>query len=137
MTLNDSWGYHRADDNWKTPKTIVNNLITCAHGGGNYLLNIGPKPDGSIPRESIDISANGREVDSAERRGDLRNRKEQFRLARLRTLHSTRKNGVCTHLQLAGRYACRGVAFVLSAANRYFFRRFSHESQIRQDAGRR
>ena len=55
MTLNDSWGYHRADDNWKTPKTIVNNLITCAHGGGNYLLNIGPKPDGSIPRESIDI----------------------------------------------------------------------------------
>jgi alpha-L-fucosidase len=39
MTLNDSWGYHKADDNWKTPKTIVNNLITCAHGGGNYLLN--------------------------------------------------------------------------------------------------
>ena len=55
MTLNDSWGYHKADDNWKTPKTIVNNLITCAHGGGNYLLNIGPKPDGSIPQESIDI----------------------------------------------------------------------------------
>ncbi len=36
MTLNDSWGYHKADDNWKTPKTVVNNLITCAHGGGNY-----------------------------------------------------------------------------------------------------
>src|SRR5271165_672491 len=42
MTLNDSWGYQKADDNWKTPKTVVNNLITCAHGGGNYLLNIGP-----------------------------------------------------------------------------------------------
>ena len=55
MTLNDSWGYHKADDNWKRPKTIVNNLITCAHGGGNYLLNIGPKPDGSIPQESVDI----------------------------------------------------------------------------------
>jgi alpha-L-fucosidase len=55
MTLNDSWGYHKADDNWKTPKTIVNNLITCAHGGGNYLLNIGPKPDGSIPEESVAI----------------------------------------------------------------------------------
>src|SRR5215831_14875550 len=26
MTLNDSWGYHEADNNWKTPKTIVNNL---------------------------------------------------------------------------------------------------------------
>src|SRR5437870_6961127 len=55
MTLNDSWRFHKADDNWKTPKTIVNNLITCARGGGNYLLNIGPKPDGSIPQQSIEI----------------------------------------------------------------------------------
>jgi alpha-L-fucosidase len=55
MTMNDSWGYHRADDNWKTPKTIVRNLITCARDGGNYLLNIGPKPDGSVPEESVKI----------------------------------------------------------------------------------
>jgi alpha-L-fucosidase len=53
MTMNDSWGYQRADDNWKSPKTIVRNLITCAHDTGNYLLNIGPKPDGSIPEESV------------------------------------------------------------------------------------
>ncbi|HLH19164.1 MAG TPA: alpha-L-fucosidase [Bryobacteraceae bacterium] len=55
MTMNDSWGYQRADDNWKTPKTIVRNLITCAHDTGNYLLNIGPKPDGSVPEESVRI----------------------------------------------------------------------------------
>jgi len=55
MTMNDSWGYQKADDNWKTPKTIVRNLITCAKDGGNYLLNIGPKPDGSIPEESVRI----------------------------------------------------------------------------------
>ena len=55
MTMNDSWGYHKADDNWKPPKTIVRNLITCAHDTGNYLLNIGPKPDGSIPEESVRI----------------------------------------------------------------------------------
>src|SRR5438046_4601722 len=55
MTLNESWGFHKADDNWKTSKTIVNNLITCARGGGNYLLNIGPEPDGSIPRDSVRI----------------------------------------------------------------------------------
>jgi len=55
MTMNDSWGYQRADDAWKTPKQIVRNLITCAHGGGNYLLNIGPKADGSIPAESVQI----------------------------------------------------------------------------------
>ena len=53
MTLNDSWGFNRFDDAWKTPKTIVANLATCARGGGNYLLNIGPKPDGSIPEESV------------------------------------------------------------------------------------
>ena len=55
MTLNDSWGFNRGDDAWKTPKTIVNNLITCARDGGNYLLNIGPEPDGSVPPESIAI----------------------------------------------------------------------------------
>jgi alpha-L-fucosidase len=55
MTMNESWGYHRADDNWKTPKDVVRNLVTCSRDGGNYLLNIGPKPDGSIPEESVRI----------------------------------------------------------------------------------
>jgi len=55
MTMNDSWGYHKSDDNWKTPRTVIRNLITCAHDGGNYLLNIGPKPDGSIPEDSTRI----------------------------------------------------------------------------------
>jgi len=55
MTMNESWGYHKADDAWKTPKQIIRNLITCARDGGNYLLNIGPKADGSVPEESIRI----------------------------------------------------------------------------------
>ena len=55
MTMNDSWGYHKNDDDWKTPKTVIRNLVTCARGGGNYLLNIGPKADGSIPEESTKI----------------------------------------------------------------------------------
>ncbi len=55
MTMNDSWGYQEADDDWKSTKTIVRNLAACAHGGGNYLLNIGPKPDGSVPEESVRI----------------------------------------------------------------------------------
>jgi alpha-L-fucosidase len=43
---------------------VVRNLITCARGGGNYLLNIGPKPDGSIPEESVRIlSAAGKWMD--------------------------------------------------------------------------
>jgi alpha-L-fucosidase len=55
MTMNDSWGYQKADDDWKFPKTIVRNLIECAKGGGNYLLNIGPKPDGSVPAEEVKV----------------------------------------------------------------------------------
>jgi len=55
MTLNDSWGYTEADDAWKSGKTIVRNLVRCANEGGNYLLNIGPKPDGSVPEQSVRI----------------------------------------------------------------------------------
>jgi alpha-L-fucosidase len=55
MTMNGSWGYHRADNDWKSPRTIVRTLLNCAHDGGNYLLNIGPKSDGSIPEQSASI----------------------------------------------------------------------------------
>jgi len=55
MTLNGSWGYHANDVEWKTPKTVVRNLITCCRDGGNYLLNIGPRGDGSIPEDSVRI----------------------------------------------------------------------------------
>jgi alpha-L-fucosidase len=55
MTMNSSWGYQKADDDWKTPKTVVGNLVSCVRDGGNYLLNIGPKADGSIPEESVRI----------------------------------------------------------------------------------
>ena len=55
MTLNDSWGYQAADDNWKSSKTVIRNLISCARDSGNYLLNIGPKPDGSIPEPSVRV----------------------------------------------------------------------------------
>ena len=55
MTLNDSWGYQAADDNWKSTKTIIRNLVECSRDGGNYLLNIGPRGDGSIPGDSVRV----------------------------------------------------------------------------------
>lgn len=64
MTMNDSWGYQRADGSWKSTNTLVRNVIQCAQGGGNYLLNIGPKGDGSIPMESVErLSAVGEWMD--------------------------------------------------------------------------
>ncbi len=53
MTMNGSWGYKSWDHNWKSSKTLIRNLIDISSKGGNYLLNIGPKPDGTIPEESI------------------------------------------------------------------------------------
>ena len=55
MTMNESWGYHRGDNNWKSPQEIVALLAKAAAGKGNLLLNIGPCGDGSIPKESVSI----------------------------------------------------------------------------------
>ncbi len=55
MTMNDTWGYSEHDRNWKSPETIIRSLIDITSKGGNYLLNIGPMGDGSIPQSSIDI----------------------------------------------------------------------------------
>ena len=54
MTMNDSWGYNPADQNWKSPQQLVQNLVECARDGGNYLLNIGPRADGSIPEPNVE-----------------------------------------------------------------------------------
>ncbi|MEO9511890.1 MAG: alpha-L-fucosidase [Flavobacteriaceae bacterium] len=54
MTINDTWGYRKSDHDWKPAKTLVHNLIDAAAKGGNYLLNIGPMGDGTIPQPSLD-----------------------------------------------------------------------------------
>ena len=54
MTMNGTWGYKSYDHNWKSSKTLIRNLIDIASKGGNYLLNIGPKADGTFPEESIE-----------------------------------------------------------------------------------
>ena len=53
MTMNGTWGYKSYDNNWKTTETLIRNLIDIASKGGNYLLNVGPKADGTFPQESI------------------------------------------------------------------------------------
>jgi len=50
---NDSWGYAWYDKNWKSPTLILENVISTVARGGTYMLNIGPKGDGSIPEEAV------------------------------------------------------------------------------------
>ena len=55
MTFNDHWSYHRGDHHWKSAADIVDLLAAAAAAGGNLMLNIGPRADGSIPEVSVDI----------------------------------------------------------------------------------
>ncbi len=54
MTMNDHWGFNKNDQNWKSSTQLVRNLIDCNSKGGNYLLNVGPTPEGEIPQPSIE-----------------------------------------------------------------------------------
>ncbi len=54
MTMNGTWGFRNPDNKWKSSETLIRNLVDIASKGGNYLLNVGPKPDGSFPQESIE-----------------------------------------------------------------------------------
>ncbi len=54
MTMNSHWGWNAADKKWKSTTELVRNLIDIASKGGNYLLNIGPRADGTFPPESVD-----------------------------------------------------------------------------------
>ncbi len=54
MTMNDTWGFKSNDHNWKSTRTLIQNLVDIASKGGNFLLNIGPKADGTFPQESIE-----------------------------------------------------------------------------------
>ena len=55
MSSNESWGYNYGDNYWKTPKQVVKELMTCAHNGGNFLFNIGPRADGTVPASAKKI----------------------------------------------------------------------------------
>jgi alpha-L-fucosidase len=52
QTLNTTWGYSRFDQQWKTPGDVIHRMVEIVSKGGNYLLNIGPTGDGTIPEPS-------------------------------------------------------------------------------------
>ncbi len=55
MTINNNWGYQPSDQNWKTPYEIITIFADVISYGGNLLLDIGPKEDGTIPPEQVHI----------------------------------------------------------------------------------
>jgi alpha-L-fucosidase len=55
MTINNSWGYQPKDTSWKTPFEIITIFADVVSNGGNLLLDIGPREDGTIPQQEITV----------------------------------------------------------------------------------
>lgn len=54
MTMNNTWGFAKDDDHWKSSRTLIENLADITSKGGNYLLNVGPDERGRIPAASLE-----------------------------------------------------------------------------------
>ena len=55
ITLNNHWGYHSTDQQYKSSKMVIRKLIECVSKSGNMLLNVGPDATGRIPEQSLKI----------------------------------------------------------------------------------
>jgi alpha-L-fucosidase len=51
MTINNTWAYNKNDHDFKSEQTLIRSLVEVASRGGNFLLNVGPQPDGQIQPE--------------------------------------------------------------------------------------
>ena len=54
LTMNNTWGFKRSDNRWKSKERLIRNLIEIASKGGNLLLNVGPTAEGVIPAPSVE-----------------------------------------------------------------------------------
>lgn len=54
QTMNGSWGYRITDRDYRSADDLICYLVRTAAKGANLLLNIGPRPDGSIPEEALE-----------------------------------------------------------------------------------
>ena len=53
-TMNDSWGFNITDRNYKSVKRLIQYMVNAAGVNANFLLNVGPMPDGTIQPEFAD-----------------------------------------------------------------------------------
>ncbi len=54
ITMNHNWGFNAHDHDFKSTAQLIGMLVDTASKGGNLLLNVGPKADGTFPEESVD-----------------------------------------------------------------------------------
>jgi alpha-L-fucosidase len=54
LTMNQSWGFNLTDRNFKSVRELIGYLVRAAGNNANRLLNIGPRPDGTIQPEAVE-----------------------------------------------------------------------------------
>ena len=54
MTINGTWAYNKNDTQYKSAKELIQDLVNVASKGGNFLLDVGPAPDGTIQPEFVE-----------------------------------------------------------------------------------
>ncbi|WZO99507.1 alpha-L-fucosidase [Isosphaeraceae bacterium EP7] len=53
-TINRAWGYNSSDQTFKSPKQLIQSLVRAAGADANFLLNVGPRPDGTIQPQAVE-----------------------------------------------------------------------------------
>jgi len=54
QTMNGMWGYKVIDQNYKSTETLIRYLVSAAGKGANLLLNVGPQPNGELPKAAVE-----------------------------------------------------------------------------------
>ena len=52
-TINNAWGFNITDDHYKSTAQLIRYLVRAAGMNGNFLLNVGPMPNGEIQPEFV------------------------------------------------------------------------------------
>ncbi len=52
-TINRAWGYNKSDTRYKSTRELIHYLVRAAGHNANFLLNVGPRPDGTIQPEFV------------------------------------------------------------------------------------
>ncbi|MFB3903920.1 MAG: alpha-L-fucosidase [Acidobacteriota bacterium] len=52
-TINGSWGFNLSDNRFKSTRELVHYLVKAAGNNANFLLNVGPMPNGKIQPEFV------------------------------------------------------------------------------------
>lgn len=55
VTINDSWGYRPSDNDYKTSRQVIRIFCDCLTLGGNLLLDVGPKEDGTLDERQVKV----------------------------------------------------------------------------------